>query len=80
MAKYKTEPTPEIDSGLVEIGNKVTFWDNKTQKQRGGTIEKITNKYFFVRCLRSIRKVPVNDESFYLWQDGKMFLIVETPN
>lgn len=79
MAKYKTEPTPEVDSGMVEIGDTVMFWDDRKQKQRAGTIEKITSKCFHVRCLRSIRKILLNDESFYLWQDGKMRLIVETP-
>ena len=80
MTHYKTEPMPEIDSGLIEVGNKVMFWDNRKQQQSGGTVEKITSKYFHIRCLRSIRKIPINDESFFLLQDGKMFLIVETPN
>ncbi len=80
MTRFKSDPMPQIDSGLIEVGDKVSFWDDRSNFQRQGIVEKITGKYYFIRSAGKRRKVLINAERFYRIENGKMFLVVETPN
>lgn len=79
MRKKRGPQMPCIDSGLIEVGDSIGFWDTRTDSQRWGKLQKITERFLYIQCREKIKRVPVNDRLLYLFKDSQMFEIVETP-
>ena len=75
----KTRQYNKIDSGMIEAGHLVSFWDERTDSQRQGVVVKITDRFYHIRAGRLRRKVPINEKRFYLIEDNKFLEVVETP-
>jgi hypothetical protein len=77
---YKTEPMPRIDAGLIEPGDVINFWDERTSGRRIGVVSKVTDRYYHFVCSGKKKKISTHDtQGLYVYKDRKMLAVVETP-